>query len=138
MSEELAPASPAGEDAVMALTVVLADDTPEILFLLRVGLEVDGRFTVVGEATNGLEAIAQVEAHAPDAILLDLAMPIMDGLSAIPKIREASPSTRIVILTAFDAAQMQEDAIGRGAHAYIEKGAEVEEIAEKIARVCAD
>jgi DNA-binding NarL/FixJ family response regulator len=122
----------------MALRIVLVDDTPEILFLLRVGLEVDGRFEVVGEAANGRQAVSVASTQQPDAILLDLAMPIMDGLEAIPKILEASPDTKIVILTAFDAGQMLEDAMARGAHAYIEKGGEVEDIAEKIAAVCAD
>jgi DNA-binding NarL/FixJ family response regulator len=118
------------------LRVVLVDDTPEIRFLLRVGLEVDG-FEVVGEAVNGLEAISLAEAEQPDVVLLDLAMPIMDGLEAIPKIRAASSASKIVVLTAFDTAQMYEEAMSRGADAYIEKGAEVEDIAAKIRSVCA-
>ena len=120
----------------MALRIVLVDDTPEIRFLLRVGLEVDGRFEVVGEAVNGLQAIDVVASQQPDAVLLDLAMPIMDGLEAIPKIHAASPNTKIVVLTAFDAAQMHDDAVERGAHAYIEKGGEVEDIADKVFAIC--
>jgi DNA-binding NarL/FixJ family response regulator len=118
------------------LRVVLVDDTPEIRFLLRVGLEVE-HFEVVGEAVNGLEAIKLAQAEQPDVVLLDLAMPIMDGLEAIPKIRAACPATKIVVLTAFDTAQMYEEAMSRGADAYIEKGGEVEEIAAKIRSVCA-
>lgn len=120
----------------MGLRILLVDDTPEIRFLLRVGLEVDG-FEVVGEAVNGLEAIDIARAEQPDAVVLDLAMPIMDGLEAIPRIREASPGSKIVVLTAFDTTQMYEDAMARGAHAYIEKGGEVEDIAAKIRSVCA-
>jgi DNA-binding NarL/FixJ family response regulator len=124
-------------DSDMTLRIVLVDDTPEIRFLLRVGLEVDGRFEVVGEAVNGLEAIDIAAAERPDAVLLDLAMPVMDGLEAIPKIIEASPDTKIVVLTAFDAGQMYDEAISRGASAYIEKGVEVEHIADKISAICA-
>jgi DNA-binding NarL/FixJ family response regulator len=121
----------------MTLRIVLCDDTPEIRFLLRVGLELDGRFEVVGEAVNGREAIEVTATQRPDAILLDLAMPVMDGLEAIPEILEASPTTKIIVLTAFDAGQMYEEAMARGAADYIEKGAEVDDIADRISSVCA-
>lgn len=121
----------------MALRIVLCDDTPEIRFLLRVGLEVDGRFEVVGEAVNGREAVDIAAAEQPDALVLDLAMPVMDGLEAIPKILEVSPATKIVVLTAFDASHMFKEAMALGAAAYIEKGAEVDDIADKIDSVCA-
>lgn len=126
-----------GMDNNMALRIVLCDDTPEIRFLLRVGLEVDGRFEVVGEAVNGQEAIDVAAAQQPDAVLLDLAMPVMDGLEAIPRILEVSPATKILVLTAFDAVQMYDEAMALGAAAYIEKGTEIDDIADKVYAVCA-
>jgi DNA-binding NarL/FixJ family response regulator len=123
-------------DDVMALRIVLCDDTAAIRLLLRVGLELDDRFEVVGESVNGREAIDVAAAQRPDAVLLDLAMPVMDGLQAIPKILDVSPETKIVVLTGFDAAQMYDETIELGAAAYVEKGAEVDDIADTIYAVC--
>lgn len=105
------------------IRVVLADDTADIRMLLRASLEIDGRFEVVAEAEDGRQAIDMVVAHLPDVVLLDLAMPVMDGLQAIAPITEGSPDSKIVVLSGFDASEMADEAMGRGAHAYLEKGA---------------
>lgn len=104
------------------IRIALADDTSDIRLLLRVALEAAGDFEVVGEASDGREAIDVVERVQPDVILLDLAMPVMDGLQAIPEIRHASPRTVIVVLSGFGAATMAEEALQRGAHEYVQKG----------------
>lgn len=119
-----------------ALRVVIADDTPDIRMLLRWSLEPDPRFEIVGEAANGVEALALVAEIKVDAILLDLAMPVMDGLQAIPQIRNQSPSTRIVILSGFDQESMAGEALSRGADVYLEKGVAVSEVASVLAEVC--
>lgn len=119
------------------IRLVVADDTPEVRFLIRVALEADGRFTVVGEAENGREAVALIDAERPDAVVLDLAMPVMDGLDAIPLIAGAHPETKIVVLSAFDAHQMQKAALDRGAHAYVEKGAAIDDLVEVMLALCA-
>lgn len=121
----------------MAWKVVIADDTADIRLLLRWSLEPDDRFHVVGEATNGREVVALVEAENVDAILMDLAMPVMDGLQAIKEVRRISPDTKIVVLSGFDEESMANEAISRGAHAYIAKGASFAEIRETINSVCA-
>ncbi|MDX6398054.1 MAG: hypothetical protein QOJ43_1462 [Gaiellaceae bacterium] len=108
--------------AIPKLRVVLADDTSEWRLMLRVILEQDGRFEVVGEAANGQEAIAVTEQQSPDAIVLDLAMPVLDGLQAIPSIRAASPATAIVVLSGFARGQLDREALELGASAYVEKG----------------
>jgi DNA-binding NarL/FixJ family response regulator len=110
------------------LRVLLADDTAMIRMLLRSVLEVDGSVQVTGEATNGAEAVAMAAKDQPDAILLDLAMPVMDGLQAIPEIRRCSPRTRIVVLSAFNASEMEERALQAGAMAYLAKGSGPDEI----------
>ncbi|MDQ1396258.1 MAG: hypothetical protein QOG64_1517, partial [Acidimicrobiaceae bacterium] len=66
------------------LSVLVADDLEDTRFLVRRFLERTGRFTVVAEAANGVEAVALVARHTPDLALLDLAMPVMDGLEALP------------------------------------------------------
>jgi signal transduction histidine kinase len=105
------------------IRVLLADDTPDIRMLLRASLEVDGRFEIVGEAADGRQAIDIALQMLPDVVLLDLAMPVMDGLQAIGPIASGSPRSKIVILSGFDAIEMAPEALDRGAHAYLEKGA---------------
>jgi len=104
------------------LRVVLADDTAEYRLLLRIILEQDGRFEVVAEAADGAEAVRATTAERPDALVLDLAMPVMDGLQVIPEVRAASPETAIVVLSGFARGQLDRDALARGASAYVEKG----------------
>lgn len=74
----------------------------------------------------------------PDAIVLDLAMPVKDGLQAIPEIRKRSPGTKILVLSGFDADQMSHEALARGAHAYIEKGGDLDALAEALVDLCAN
>jgi signal transduction histidine kinase/DNA-binding NarL/FixJ family response regulator len=102
--------------------VLIADDTEDIRMLLRLTLQKDGRFDVVGEARDGSEAIEIAEATRPDAIVLDLAMPVMDGLQALPHIRRILPRSRIVVLSGFNASQMADEALSLGADAYLDKG----------------
>lgn len=81
------------------------------------------RFHVLeGEAENGAEAVTLAERHKPDLMLLDISMPIMDGIEALPKILAVSPGTRVVILSGFEAERMGQAALDAGAAAYVEKG----------------
>src|SRR5688500_15973123 len=98
-----------------AISVVLADDTEEIRHLLRLALSTDARFAVVGEASDGAQAIEVAAEKRPDAVVLDLAMPVMDGLQAIPEIKRRSENTKIVVFSAFEADQMSREAMARGA-----------------------
>ena len=116
--------------------MVIADDTPDIRMLLRWSLEPDERFEIVGEAANGAEVLSLLTEHQVDAILLDLAMPVMDGLQAIPQIKSQSPNTRIVVLSGFDQESMAGEAISRGADVYLEKGVAVAEVATVLADQC--
>lgn len=102
--------------------IVIADDSSDIRWLTSMILGVEDDFAVIGEAENGAEAVELVTAHRPEMVLLDLAMPVLDGLSAIPQIRAASPHTVIVVFSGFNAGSAAQEALERGAHAYIEKG----------------
>ena len=81
------------------ITVILADDQAEVRNALRRALDLDGRFSIMAEASDGTQALGRVTLLQPDALILDLAMPNMDGLEALPKIKEASPHTIVVILS---------------------------------------
>lgn len=102
--------------------VVIADDVADLRILLRVALEQTGRFDVVAEAADGARAIIEVEAHRPDLVVLDLSMPVLDGLEALPRILAAAPDTRVVVLSGFSAARMRDQVLSAGAIAYLEKG----------------
>lgn len=115
-----------------SIRVLLADDTAEIRRLLRLNLELDGRFEIVGEAADGAEAVALAGSLLPDAVVLDLAMPVMDGLQAIPVILESSPASKILVLSGFDHSRMEARAREQGAHGYLEKGAAFVKVADKL------
>ncbi|MDT9690826.1 response regulator transcription factor [Streptomyces sp. P9(2023)] len=83
------------------IRVVIADDEPLIRAGIRMILTSDEDIQVVAEAANGREAIERVRAHAADVVLLDIQMPVLDGLSALPELRRAAPSTRVIVLTTF-------------------------------------
>ena len=119
------------------IRVVLVDDTEEIRRLLRTTLEIDGRFDVIDEAADGVAAVRIAGEKQPDAVILDLAMPVMDGLQAIPAIRKEAPATKILVLSGFDAAQMSREAISRGAHGYVEKGGDLNDLATMLVSLCA-
>jgi DNA-binding NarL/FixJ family response regulator len=114
------------------IRVLLADDAPAYRSLLRLALEDDGRFTVVGEVGDGAQAVEAVDAERPDILLLDLAMPVMDGLQTIPHVRRCCPSTRIVVLSAFSRGRVGAEVESAGASAYLEKSTPPETIAKTL------
>ncbi|MFI8290411.1 response regulator [Streptomyces sp. NPDC085614] len=83
------------------IRVVIADDEPLIRAGIRMILTSDPEIEVVAEAANGREVIEQARAHAAEVVLLDIQMPVLDGLSALPELRRAAPSTRVIVLTTF-------------------------------------
>jgi CheY-like chemotaxis protein len=121
------PAGDAGTTEVRG-RVLLVDDNADIRLLVRIGIETSGELEVVGEACDGREAVAAVEAGCPDAVLLDLAMPVMDGFEALPLIRQACPSCRIVVFSANDAAGARERVESAGADAFLRKDAAIAEV----------
>src|SRR5205807_4954218 len=74
--------------------------------------------------------------HQPDVVLLDLAMPVMDGLQAISGIRQSCPETKVVVLSGFERERMGVEAIERGAHAYFEKGIRPDLLTTRVAEIC--
>jgi len=105
--ERLWPRLPAPvRDPREPIRVVLADDRPELRATVRLALELAGGFDVVGEAGTGTAAIAVAREQQPDLVLLDVLMPEMTGLEALPHISAVAPEAKVVILTAIDTAML--------------------------------
>lgn len=105
------------------IRILLADDHAVLRTGLRLLINNQPSMTVVGEAGSGGEAIAIAREHQPDIILLDLNMPGMDGLTAIPLLRKESPASHILILTMHDDVTYLQEALRAGARGYILKKA---------------
>jgi DNA-binding NarL/FixJ family response regulator len=99
---------------------VVIDDASDIRELLATVLTRSG-MDVVGQAGDGQEGVEVVRAERPDVVLLDLAMPVMDGVEALPLIRELVPDARIIVLSAFTGA-VREQVLEWGADGYLVKG----------------
>ena len=113
----------------VAETILLVDDHPLTRSALGALLSQNG-FTVVGEAADGDAAIAKARELAPNLILLDLSMPGMSGLQALPKLREAAPDAEVVVLTASGTEDNLLGAIRGGAAGYLLKSEPPERIVE--------
>jgi YesN/AraC family two-component response regulator len=84
------------------IRLLVCDDSDEVRKLLRTVLAADREIEIVGEAADGSEAIAMALELTPDVVLMDVAMPVLDGIEATRKLRELLPSTRIVALAGSD------------------------------------
>lgn len=106
----------------MPIRVVIVDDTDSLRELMRTHIEQAGGMEVVGEAVDGLHAVAVVRQTQPDAVILDVEMPVMDGLQALPGLRAAAPEATIVVFSSRMESPTEADARQRGADAFFYKG----------------
>lgn len=118
-----------------SVRVLLCDDAGEVRSLIRAELDLEPDIVVIGEATNGVEAIALAEDTQPDVVLLDIAMPVMDGLEALPRIRKAAPQASVIVLSASEVSEMASVVVAGGASRYIPKGTPAERIVEAVRAV---
>jgi len=118
--------------------VLIVDDAEDIRMLLRLKLAHQGEYDVVGEAGDGIDAVEQARALQPNLVLLDMAMPRMDGLQALPLIREAVPDVRVIVLSGFNQATLEQEALAAGADRYVVKGGSMQELLDVIASVLRD
>lgn len=116
----------------MKIRIVVADDHIVLLEGISriIGMEDD--MEVVGQARNGLEAIKLVEEHKPDVVLMDINMPVLDGLEATQKIKEVTPQTEVLILTMFDEEEYFFPIIAAGASGYLLKESPSNEVVQAI------
>jgi DNA-binding NarL/FixJ family response regulator len=115
--------------------VVIADDSPQLRLLVRIWLNASEHFEVTAEATDGREAVRLVAQLQPDLALLDLSMPELDGLEALPRLREAAPNCEVVVLTASGTEENLLAAIRGGAAGYLLKTESPERIVEFLSGV---
>jgi NarL family two-component system response regulator LiaR len=104
------------------IRVLIVDDMPQVRRDLRLLLQLSSELEVVGEATNGQEAILQAEILHPDVVIMDIKMPIMDGLQATRQIKKHKLAKRILILSIYSDAEEVHRAIEAGADVFIAKG----------------
>lgn len=116
----------------MAIRILLVDDHAVVRQGLRMFLALDPDLEVVGEAGDGRDAIHKVRALDPDVVLMDLVMPVMDGVAAISALREESPDTAVVALTSVLEDDLVVAAVQAGAAGYLLKDTEAQQLCEAI------
>jgi DNA-binding NarL/FixJ family response regulator len=122
---------------VTETSVLIVDDLEHVRQGLRTILELSGDLMVVGEAGDGLEAIRQANLLRPDVVLMDLAMPGMDGLEATRRIKAGHPGTGVVMITIHDGEETREQAIKAGVDAFLAKGGDTKTLIQTIFEVAA-
>jgi DNA-binding NarL/FixJ family response regulator len=114
--------------------VLIVDDVEQVRLDLRTLLTLTGEVEVVGEAANGMEAVGLTEALKPDAVLMDLEMPVLDGYEATHEIKMRFPPCRVIALTVHDYEPARTKAQQSGVDAFLVKGAPLESILQTITK----
>lgn len=105
--------------------VVVVDDHPDVRGVIKALLGMEERYDVVGQAADGRAGIKAVGKEQPDVVLLDLAMPVMDGLTALPEIRRVAPAAKVVVMSGFGTDATVHTAMAQGADAFLHKDADM-------------
>ncbi|MBE7681111.1 response regulator [Paenibacillus sp. P13VS] len=119
----------------MPITILLADDHAMVRRGLHVFLSTQTDMKVVGEASNGQEAIEQAEKLQPDVVLMDLHMPVLDGIETARRLRTILPGIRVIVLTSFSDQDHVIPAVRAGVKGYLMKDIEPEDLAVAIRNV---
>ncbi|MEA2218989.1 MAG: hypothetical protein QOJ35_1615 [Solirubrobacteraceae bacterium] len=117
------------------IRVLVVDDHAVVRQGLRTFLELQDDIEVVGEAADGEQALAAVVTLEPDVVLMDLVMPQLDGVTAIERLRERSPATRVIVLTSFLDEDKVLPAVRAGAAGYLLKDVQPAELVRAIRMV---
>lgn len=119
----------------MAIRVVLADDHILVRQSLKSLLEREG-FKVVAEASDGQEALRQVQSHRPDIAVIDISMPVLNGLDAAREIVRLAPKTKTILLTQHDEDEYISEALEAGMNGYVLKSQAAGDLIQAIQQVC--
>jgi DNA-binding NarL/FixJ family response regulator len=117
------------------ITVLLADDSAVVRKALCALLKTEGRLEVVGQARNGREAVKMAQALQPDVILMDIAMPVLNGMEATRQIHAANPAAKVLILSAHSEDEYIEGGAAVGAVGFLEKQESMETLTNAICEV---
>lgn len=117
------------------IKLLVVDDSIDFRSLLCLLLTRDDRFEVVCEANDGMEALELADKHRPDVVLLDIAMPRLDGLQTLPALKKKHPDMKVVVLSSFGAVEMRQKTVSLGADGYVEKGESLQRIGETVVKV---
>jgi DNA-binding NarL/FixJ family response regulator len=118
------------------LSVVLIDDSDDLRLLMRLAMDQSAEFELVGEAGDGRAGVDVARVSQPDLVLLDIAMPVMDGLQALTLIREECPSAIVVVLSSFgDRSGLPRQATALGAHGFVQKGDGASRVLQELGQI---
>jgi len=117
------------------IRVVLVDDEALVRAGLRMMLGGDDRIEVIGEAANGRDGVELIARHRPDVALMDIRMPVMDGLAAVREVVRRGSATRVIVLTTFDADDMVFTALRDGASGFLLKDTPPAALVDAVLRV---
>jgi len=120
----------------MPISVFLADDHPVVRNGLMLILQAEPEIKVVGQAADGHEAVKRVGKAAPDVVIMDIAMPGLNGIEATKKIRTACPAVRVLILSMHATAEHIYQALQAGAQGYLLKESAGEEVIKAVRALC--
>jgi DNA-binding NarL/FixJ family response regulator len=126
------PFPPASDPKIESIRVLIVDDMPQVRQDLRVLLLLSDGVEVVGEAADGREAIIQAELLRPDVVIMDLEMPILDGIQATMQIKLRKLAKRIVVLSVHSDVEVIKQALQAGADDFIRKGSPYNSLIESI------
>jgi DNA-binding NarL/FixJ family response regulator len=113
-------------------TILLCDDQELVRAGFRLILDLEADLEVVGEAADGKECLRRTAELRPDVVLMDIRMPVMDGIEATAQIVAASPATKVLVLTTFDLDQLVYDAMRAGASGFLLKDAPREQLVNAV------
>jgi DNA-binding NarL/FixJ family response regulator len=116
------------------LRIAIADDNEAVRVLLRTLVQGQSDFEFVGEAADGVEAVSLTERERPDLLVLDIAMPGLDGFQVIERLRSSCPEVRIVVYSGTGAASLNDAVLELGAADCVKKGVPNEELIERLRR----
>jgi DNA-binding NarL/FixJ family response regulator len=130
-TREMQPAPPE------TIQVVLADDHDLVRIGIKAVVAAIPGVEVIGEAADGEELLALLESVRPDVVITDIAMPGLDGLGALQRIRERHPAVRVLVLSMFESSDFIKRAVACGANGYVLKGASVQELEQALRSIMA-
>lgn len=114
----------------MPVQILIVDDNPSIRNLLRQHFETQTGWSVCGEAANGKEGIEKAQALSPDLIILDISMPVLNGLEAARILNQQMPNVPVVMFTSFTTAHLEGELLAAGVHRIVSKSAPLSELTD--------